>query len=212
MATSKRTNDNYIHSCGLEQTEIDSKIMSISKMNFTSEQVVAIIEFFLFFAPVLKSDKKAHSFGLKSLRDYGWSGTSSMTKLEGQLLRSSGIGIFCFIKSDSIDETLKTMNLGDKICTVHPRAVMKQNIKLVSFEDGSAEVRQQETRMECLFRHVRNSIAHNRTYLFDNDNIMLEDSDDNGKISARIVMPRTSLLNWISIVTQGNISTAMDKT
>ena len=49
MATSKRANDNYIHSCGLEQTEIDTKIMSISKMNFTSEQVVAIIEFFLFF-------------------------------------------------------------------------------------------------------------------------------------------------------------------
>ena len=211
MAIGKRINDNYIHNCGLEQTKIDTRIMAISKMNFTSEQVVAIIEFFLFFAPVLKSDKKDNSFGLKSLRDYGWFGVSSMTKLEGQLLKSAGIGIFCFIKSDSIDETLEAMNLGDKICTVHPRAVMKQNIKLVAFEDGSVEVRQQETRMECLFRHVRNSIAHNRTYLFDNDNIMLEDSDDNGKISARIIMPRTSLLKWISIITQGNISAATDK-
>lgn len=204
MATNKRINENYVHNCGLPQTEIAKKVTAISKMGFTSAQAIELIDFYLFSAPVLKSDKKGNAFGLKSLREYGWTGTSAMTKLEGQLLKTAGLSIFCFIKSDSIDGTLESMNLGDKVCIDHPRAVLKQNVKATIFEDGGTEIRQQETRMECLFRHVRNSIAHNHTYLFDNGNIMLEDCDENGKISARIIIPRDSLIEWMRIINPTN--------
>lgn len=206
MAKSKRINENFIHSCGLAQIPISTKIVSISKMDFTSEQLIEVLDFYLLSAPILKSDKIEEPFGLKSLRYYEWAGSSAMTKLEGQLLKSSGINTFCILKSNSIEETLAAMNLGAKICAEHPRAVLKQNAKAVMHEDGSVEVRQEETRMECLFRHIRNSIAHNHTYLFDNDNIMLEDNEENGKITARIVMPRKALLDWIEIITQGNNS------
>ena len=196
----KHINENYIHACDSTQEEILSKTKSISQMEYTKEQVVEIVEFYLFNAPVLKSDKKDDSFGQKSLKDYGWAGTSAMSKLEGRLLKAAGMSIFCFIKSDIIDETLDSMNLGSKICTEHPRAVLKQNAKVVVYEDGSTEIRQQETRMECLFRHLRNAIAHNHTYLFDNGNILIEDCDDNGKISARLLMPKDALIEWMRIV------------
>lgn len=131
-------------------------------------------------------------------------GSANISKLEGKLLKSSGISTFCFIKSDSISETLEEMNLGDKICIDHPRAVLKQSIKVTIYEDCKVEVKQQETRMECLFRHIRNSLAHNHTYLFDNGNILLEDCDDNGKISARILMPKDALIEWMKIIKKEN--------
>ena len=64
------------------------------------------------------------------------------------------------------------MDLADEICIQHPRAVMKQNCSVSIQEDGTTIINQNETRMECLFRHIRNSFAHNHTYLFDNDNIL----------------------------------------
>ena len=201
----KHINENYIHVCDSSQEELLPKARPISQMGYTKEQVIKIVEFYLFNAPVLKS-KKDNSFGLKTLNDYGWSGTSAMSKLEGKLLTAAGMSIFSFIKSNSIDETLDSMNLGTKICTEHPRAVLKQNVKVVVFEDGSTEIRQQETRMECLFRHLRNAIAHNHTYLFDNGNVLIEDCDDNEKISARLLIPKDALTEWIRIVKNSDLS------
>lgn len=202
MATNKRVNENYIHHCGSVQIEIASHIVSLSDMGYDASQTVKIIDFYLFHAPILKNDKSSNAFGLKSLKEFGWIGPQALSKLEGQLLKASNISFFCFIKSDTIDGTLESMNLGDRICVEHPRAVLKQNAKAFIHEDGGTELRQQETRMECLFRHIRNSLAHNHTYLFNNGNIMLEDTDDNGKISARILMPKLALLTWIDIVFQ----------
>lgn len=196
----KHVNENYNHVCDSNKESILAKATPISKMGFSSDQVIEIVEFYLFNAPVLKSDKAKDAFGLCSLKDYGWTGTASMSKLEGQLLKAANMSIFCFIKSDTIDETLASMGFGEKMCVDHPRAVLKQNVKVVSFEDGSTEIRQQETRMECLFRHLRNSIAHNHTYLFDNGIVMIEDRDDNGKISARILAPKSILIEWMKIV------------
>ena len=203
MSKPIHVNENYIHNCDSEKVQIKTKVKAISQMGFTSEEVIRIMDFYLFNAPVLKGNK-TDDFGLKSLNDYGWRGSSAMSRLESKLLNASGISIFCFIKSDSIDETLKQMNLDDEICTQHPRAVFKQNSKAVIYEDGSTEIKQHETRMECLFRHFRNAIAHNPTYLFDNENIMFEDCDESGKISARILMPKNALLTWIEIVRSGN--------
>ena len=198
--TSKHVNENYIHICESAKVDVLKKICSISKMGFTKDEVIEIIEFYLFNAPVLKTDKMNNPFGLKSLKDYKWYGTKDMSALEGKLLSAAGISYFCFIKSNTIEGTLEGMDLGNKMCTDHPRAVIRQNVKVSSFEDGTTEIRQQETRMECLFRHLRNSIAHNLTYLFDNDNILIEDRDDNGEISARILAPKTILLDWMTIV------------
>lgn len=200
----KHINENFLHNCGLSKVKIKDKIKSITDMNFDNKQVIDILDFYLFHAPVLKSGKDADEFGLKSLKNYGWFGNSAINKLEGQLLKASSIAVFCFIKSDSIIHTLESMDLADEICIQHPRAVMKQNCSVSIQEDGTTIINQNETRMECLFRHIRNSFAHNHTYLFDNDNILLEDCDESGKISARILMPKNALIEWMDIIKKTN--------
>lgn len=196
----KHVNENYIHDCGSTKVAIKDFITSVVDMGFSKEQVLEILDFYLFHAAVLKSNKKDSGFGLKSMKDYGWAGNSEINKLEGRLLKASGISVFCFIKADSIAQTLEMMDLGEKICIQHPRAVIKQDCSSSIQEDGSITISQHETRMECLFRHIRNSLAHNHTYLFDNGNIMIEDCNDTGNVTARILMPKQALLDWMNVI------------
>jgi hypothetical protein len=196
----KNINENYIHNCGFQQHAVKTYIKSIADMGFDAQECVDILKFYVFNAPVLTSNKAGNSFGLKSLKEYGWAGNQDMSKLEGRLLKSAKLGMFCFLKSDSISQTLDAMNLGKKVCIEHPRSVIRQNCKASAKEDGSVHIDQKETRMECLFRHIRNSLAHNRTYDFNNGNIMLEDCDENGKISARIIIPKRALIDWMKII------------
>lgn len=196
----KYVNENYIHNCGGKKVEIKKYIKPLTEMEIDKDKVLELIAFYLFNAPVLSASKPKNDFGLKSLKDYGWVGNADMTKLEGRLLKAADLGMFCFIKSDSIDQTLESMDLQDKICIEHPRAVLKHNYAVSLREDGSFSVTQHETRMECLFRHIRNSIAHNHTYLFSNDNILLEDCEESGRITARILIPKKALEAWMIII------------
>lgn len=199
------TNENYIHNCGNQKTVLNKYIKSITDMGFTDTELVEVLSFFLFKSPTLQTGKVDDPFGSRSLKSYGWKGNSDMSKLEGSLLRAAGLSNFYFIKSDEITGTLKMMNLCDEICSDHPRAVLKQNFRVNVLEDGTVSISQQETRMECLFRHIRNSFAHNHTYFFPNDNILLENCDVNGKVSARILMPKDALLKWIGIVRKDKV-------
>ena len=201
---SKKANENYIHNCGNDKVKIDNYIKSILRMGFSDIQLKNIINFYLCNTPMLKNDKNDSPFGLKTLKSYGWVG-NQLSKLEGKLLKAANIGNFILIKSDRIDETLKNMDLSEKICIEHPRAVLKQNFSVTVKENGTANISETETRMECLFRHIRNPIAHNHTYCFDNGNIILEDRDEKGIISAVILMPKQALLEWIDIVDTKNI-------
>ena len=202
---SKKINENYIHNCGNEKVKKDNYIKSILSMGFSDAQIKNIINFYICNAPTLKSGKNDSPFGHKTLKSYGWTG-NQLSKLEGKLLKAANIGNFILIKSDRIDETLENMDLSEKICIEHPRAVLKQNFSVKVYENGTAKISETESRMECLFRHIRNSIAHNHTYYFDNDNIILEDRDEDQKnISAVILIPKQALLDWIDIVDANNI-------
>ncbi|MBQ8323795.1 MAG: hypothetical protein IJX82_01425 [Clostridia bacterium] len=195
------TNENYTHACNSKLTNPENYICSIADAGYTNDEFKAIIAFYVLHAPTLKSDK-SDSFGLKNLKDYGWRGNSDMNKLERELLKASGLQSFCFIKSSAINNTLEQMQLGTSAwCVEHPRAVLKQDYTVTIAENGKAEISNSETRMECLFRHLRNAFAHNHVYVFTNGNILLEDIDGPNKIiTARILVPKISLLNWINIV------------
>ena len=199
-----KVNKNFIHDCNSPKVNFKDYQKSILDMNFTSQELSDILHFYLFNAPTLKNDKTDNLYGFKSLKEYGWT-RKSLSKLESSLLAASSIDKFCIIKADSIENTLKSMNLDESICIEHPRAVLKQNFSTSVHEDGSVKITQKEARMECLFRHIRNSFAHNCTYLFENDNILLEDKDDKGKISARMLIPKRALLEWIPIIKKENI-------
>ncbi|MBQ7265705.1 MAG: hypothetical protein IJS61_06360 [Firmicutes bacterium] len=195
----KNTNENYIHSCDSDKVRIEDNICSILNMGYSHEQAMNILNFYVFNAPILHSNKNDSPFGLKTLKSYGWIG-NELSKLEGRLLKTAGIGNFIFIKCNTIENTLENMDLHQKICIEHPRAVLKQNFKPKIEENGIVQLLPCETRMECLFRHIRNSIAHNHTYLFENNNILLEDRDENETISALILIPKQALIDWINVV------------
>jgi len=148
-------NENYKHVCCSSKVNITNYICSLSDSNYTHDEFKRIIEFYVLKAPILKSDKK-DSFGLKNLKEYGWTGSSHMGKLERELLKTSQIQMFCFIRSSSIKNTLTQMELDSCICVDHPRAVMMQSFNIEALENGEIKISNGETRMECLFRHIRN--------------------------------------------------------
>lgn len=197
----QEANPNYTHACLSPLIAPKQCICSIADAGYTCDEFKSIIEFYVLNAPILKSDK-SDLFGLKNLKDYGWRGNGDMNKLERELLKDSKIHSFCFIKASTIHDTLEQMLLGENgWCAEHPRAVLKQEFGVTVTEDGKVEISNSETRMECLFRHIRNALAHNHVYVFDNGNILLEDMEIQSKsVTARILLSKNTLLNWINIV------------
>ena len=194
-------NENYVHSCNNPKVEMVVYIKNLSDPTasvYTPEQFQSIIDYYVSKAPTIKNNGKSDAFGLRSLSEIGWRG-SALGTLERELIKSSEMTLV-FIRSDAITHTLKSMDLDISICCEHPRAVLKQKYNLSAKENGQVVVTNSETRMECLFRHIRNSLAHARTYIFNNGNIMLEDRDDNGTLSARILIKAQTLIDWMDII------------
>ena len=204
---SPKVNNNYIHSCDSTKFDI-KKHKALITSCYEPNELKEIFRFYVLEAPILNQNKTSEAAGPRSLKELGWSGTQQLNKLEHLLLASSGLGTFAIMKSKSITETLKTMNLDDTICIEHPRCVICKPPKDLYYnEDGSLfENQKNENRMQCLFRHIRNGIAHSLTYAFENEMILLEDrSDDRDCITAKILIHQKTLLDWIQIVeTQGD--------
>ena len=187
----------FIHNCSEKKVNIDTCKKSLFEV-YNDAEIKTIYSFYL-----NDWSSKANN-NQKDFSGYGWQGMSGETglnKLEGLLLEKAGIQTFCMKKTKTIKETLLKMNLNDEICVAHPRAVMIINNEVVYTEDSKFEVKTKETRMACLFRHIRNALAHNLTYSFDNGNIMLEDMEsDNNNTTARILLKKETLLDWIKII------------
>ena len=204
MASNKKENLNYLHICKSQKVEIARYKNSIFNAAIPLEDKLAIVDFYIFNAPILKNGVASNGFN-KSLKDYEW-GTqkNNAASLERALLKNSTLQSFVFIKSNSISNTLETMDLKDRICIEHERAVLKLEGKAEIDEAGIFHFSESETRMESFFRHIRNSLAHNRTYVFGNNFILLEDCDENKNITARLLIKINTLLNWIKVITSKN--------
>lgn len=201
MAKVKEMSNNS-HVCSEKKEKLNSNKASIMQSALTSDEINAVFDFYVLHAPILESKpEKTADFGMKSLGEYGWYGNRGLGELERNLLKSGDVRRFVMIRADSIDETLENMDLKDNICIKHPRVVMRQNFQMTAKESGRVEFKNKETRMQCLFRHIRNSIAHNRTYLFENgEMILLEDADTDKKVTARILIKVKTLVDWIQII------------
>lgn len=55
-------------------------------------------------------------------------------------------------------------------------------------------------RGESLLTHIRNSFAHGNTYFFEDKRVMLEDKDQRGNITARIIIKVNTLFDWIHLI------------
>lgn len=188
----------FIHKCQSPKVNISSFKKGLKDSPFSPEQIAIIWDFYV-------SRSFAASTGLLiELVDYGWKNSPSkvdgLPKLEEDLASAAGIDSICFIRAKTIKDTLSAMDLsGEMICVEHPRAVLKQNHNVKVDENEQCKIESSESRIVCLFRHIRNSLAHGNTYFFENGRVLLIDKDGN-TITAAILIQQRTLLDWISVV------------
>lgn len=106
-----------------------------------------------------------------------------------------------------------------RICVECPRGVLKWRYKSIitededvmfisspnsnSSQDDDETNDQHETMLSCLFRHIRNSFAHNNTYFFENGNLLLIDFDGKNKVSAMLLIRQQTLFDWMALIAAG---------
>lgn len=191
-----------VHKCEGNRLNPNGYAISLRDSSFSEHECNIIWDFYVSHAI---SDKNT----IDNLLAYGWSITNSKTDgypaLEKSLANAAGLAEFHLIRSTDIKDTLSAMSLtGTMVCIDHPRAVMKRNASTKVNENETLEFTESEGRVLCIMRHVRNSLAHNNTYFFQNDMLMLEDKEKT-KITARILMEKKALLDWIKIIDKNNI-------
>ena len=151
--------------------------------------------------------KNSLQIGGSIILDNGWDINKFLKEIESNLMHIAGIDKLCCIRSKKIDNTLKACDLYEnEICVEHPRAVIQRKFTLeidenekISFAGGQGG----EKRIDCLFRHIRNSFAHTNTYFFNNGNVLLEDKDGT-KITSMILIKGQTLLDWIHYIDKDN--------
>lgn len=197
-------NENFRHCCNEIKLDFSTNAKTIGDM-YNADESSRLLVFYLSVGPI--SNKDASTSTIRSLADYGWQGSSQLSSLERRLLASSGISSFCMLSSEKIDATLESMDLTGKICPIHPRAVIQRTIKKIHLkEDGQIKIDYvDQNRMQCLFRHIRNSFAHGLTYELSDDVLLLEDQagHQDKSITARILVKKQTLIDWIDIIKKG---------
>lgn len=191
--------DGFVHTCETDRSEKKRYKSSLFESSFSQEEQAIIWDFY-----VTRSISGASSQSF-SVTDFGWKTTQSKTNgypaIEEKMATIASFDNgFCMIRSSTIKDTLKAMDLsGENICVEHPRAVLKQNYKISCDEnekmqfDSSAT----ESRFVCLFRHIRNAFAHGNTYFFENGSILLEDYEGKNTITCSMVIKHEVLMEWI---------------
>ena len=188
----------FVHSCDDEKIEKAPYHLALKESGFTGDQINILWDFY-----VSRSFAAATGNPI-SIESCGWHDTQSKTDgfpaLESELASAAGISAFCIIRNKTIKDTLSQMDLAnDRICVSHPRAVLSQNFTYESDENETVKIKSGESRINAIFRHIRNSFAHGNTYFFPNGNCLLIDKDGS-KTTAAILIPKQALWDWISIV------------
>lgn len=187
------------HCTGEKVSKIENK-KSLKDSLFSHAQIDMIWDFYVTHAICGGSGLE------RSVIDYGWTKddkkSSGYPAIEKALFDIADLSRkICFIRAKTCKDTLTAMDLSeDLICVNHERAVLLQNYNIsidendtIQFSGGG------ENHVNCLFRHIRNALAHGNTYFFDNGMVLLEDKD-NSKITASILIKQQSLLDWIRVI------------
>lgn len=109
--------------------------------------------------------------------------------------------------ANSINKTLETFDLAiteGKGENKHRKAIEIDIPKIVCLTQYT--IADEETpkakigEAESVLTHIRNSFAHGLTYFFDNGNVLFEDKDLHGTVTARMILKQQTLLDWIALI------------
>ena len=152
-----------------------------------------IIVFFVLHVPA-----EGVSFRSKSLASYGWgskSGQDDFKRLKARLIKYSGMSVEDFVCVNSYKKLkvkLQHMDLEE----FNPQ--IERQIIIIR-KDKSGE-------NESLFSHIRNAFAHGHVSFInikDDVAVILEDINNEKAVSARMIIYKSSLLNWIKVIEAG---------
>ena len=193
----------FVHICAEHKTDIADYKCSLRDSSLTSEECDLIWDFYV-----------AKSFAAETgtsiaLDLYGWKNTNSKTDgypaLERVLAANAGISSMCIVRAKTIKDTLASLDLSnDRICITHARVAMLQRYTYELDENENISIKSKESRINALFRHMRNALAHGNTYFFDNEMCLFEDKDGSKK-TASILIPMRSLIDWIFIIDMNGV-------
>lgn len=158
------------------------------------DEWISIIVFFVFHVPV--PDASARS---KSLAFYKWgekSKNDDFKQLKRRLMKYGNMRKETFFCEDGWAK-LKQSIIDNDLYSNFPHDIFKERVSYRKSKSGETD---------SLLSHIRNSFAHGRLAFFEeNDStyIVMEDIDDKKHVSARMILSKTTLLRWKTIISSG---------
>lgn len=172
----------------MEEVDLHTYIKPIREADFTREEESAIWDFY-----VTRSLSRAAS-QQRTFEDYRPSGFGEQRIRLERLLITAGVnddGVI-ILRGQSMNSGLDRLELlmpENIIASIHKPRIACIN-PLPSYADSS------KSNIISLMIHIRNALAHGRTYFFSNGFIMMEDNIEN-VITARFLFHKRTLLDWI---------------
>jgi len=115
-----------------------------------------------------------------------------------QMLKGNEDFHFCRQNSNTEDELRAVALNGVRVCVRCKRFMCKRTTQPAKRDNTRSE-----TDLECLLRHLRNSIAHGHVYVNQGGNynsILFEDENNKHNITARIVCCQADLRKWRTVL------------
>ena len=171
---------------------------SIYDCGLPKEQETIIWDFYVTHAIAgsASQGRKASDYGLSSLP---WDEMKRIAAIDASNVK--------ILLANSINKTLANSNLeitegkGERKHFVAievdvPKIVCSTPYSIADEDPPKGKVGEAES----VLTHIRNAFAHGMTYFFDNGNVLLEDKDQRGIITARIILKMQTLLDWITLI------------
>lgn len=158
------------------------------------DEWISIIVFFVFHVPVPDASARA-----KSLAFYKWgekSRNDDFKQLKRRLIKYGNMDEKSFLCKDGWAK-LKQAIIENDLYSNFPQVVSKERVAYRKSKSGETD---------SLLSHIRNSFAHGRLAFYEVNNttyIVMEDIDDKKHVSARMILSKTTLLRWKTIISSG---------
>lgn len=187
----------------MTKVEVQPYHCSINNAGFDSDEIAMIWEFY-----VTKSIAKTAA-QRRSVSDYALKHLpyTDMLKIAG--IQEDKAKVLC---ANSINSTLDSLDLQitEKVGKeTRSKAIDIETCRLVCITPytiaDEEPPKPQFGDAESILTHIRNSFAHGLTYFFTNGNVLFEDKDARGNITARMLIKQKTLLEWIALIDHNNL-------
>lgn len=182
------------------KVEVQNYHKSIYSIGLPKEQEAAIWDFYVTHA-IASSASQRRSVADYSLTALPWKAMKETAGFESHNVK--------ILLANSINNTLLMYDLEttEKVKDKKQNKAIEIDIpKLVCLtpftisDENPPKERVGEA--ESVLTHIRNSFAHGLTYFFDNNNVLFEDKNSKGTITARMILKTQTLIDWIALIDQ----------